>query len=123
MIRIKLKKTQPLRVRKRLKNKARLRKKISGTSQCPRLSVFRSGRHIYAQVIDDLQGVTLASSSSLKLKSKKKKSDVAKHVGEDIAKAALKKKIKKVVFDRSGFIYHGRMKALAEGARTGGLKF
>ena len=123
MIRIKLKRRQPLRLKKRLKNKARLRKKIAGSSQCPRLSVFRSGRHIYAQVIDDVQGVTVASSSSLKLKGKKKKSDVAKKVGEDIAKAVLKKKIKKVVFDRSGFIYHGRMKALAEGARAGGLKF
>lgn len=123
MIRIQLKKKQPLRLRKRLKNKARLRKKITGLSDCPRLSVFRSGRHIYAQLIDDDKRETLVAFSSLKIKEKKSGSAIAKEVGEVVAKAALAKKIKSVVFDRGGFIYHGRVKALAEGARATGLKF
>ena len=123
MIRIKLKKSQPLRLRKRLKNKARLRKKISGTGERPRLVVFRSGRHIYAQLIDDDNGKTLLAFSSLKLKKTEAKNAVAHHVGESIAKEALKKDIKNIVFDRGGFIYHGRVKALAEGARAAGLKF
>ena len=123
MIRIKLKKSQPLRIRKRLKNKARLRKKIAGTLQRPRLSVFRSGKHIYAQLIDDDKGETMVSFSSLKLKQTVAKNTVAHQVGEAIAKAALKKNIQTAVFDRAGFIYHGRVKALAEGARSSGLKF
>ena len=123
MIRIKLKKSQPLRIRKRLKNKARLRKKIAGTLQRPRLSVFRSGKHIYAQLVDDDKGETLVSFSSLKLKQTGVKNTVAHQVGEAIAKAALKKNIQTAVFDRGGFIYHGRVKALAEGARSSGLKF
>ena len=123
MIRIQLKKSQPLRIKKRLKNKARLRKKIVGTIQRPRLSVFRSGKHVYAQLIDDDKGETLLSYSSLKLKKTGAKSAMAKQVGESLAKAALKKSIKSAVFDRAGFIYHGRVKALAEGARSGGLKF
>ena len=123
MIRIKLKKRQPLRIRKRLKNKARLRKKIAGTLQRPRLSVFRSGKHIYAQLVDDDKGETLVSFSSLKLKQTGVKNAVAQQVGETIAKAALKKNIQNAVFDRGGFIYHGRVKSLAEGARSSGLKF
>lgn len=122
MIRIQLKKRQPLRLRKRLKNRARLRKKIAGLSHRPRLSVFRSGRHIYAQLIDDDKGETVAASSSLGMTGKKARNVVAKEVGETIAKAALAKKIKSAVFDRGGFIYHGRIKALAEGARAAGLK-
>ena len=122
MIRIKLKKKQPLRIRKRLKNKARLRKKISGTEERPRLSVFRSHQHIYAQIIDDENGVTLGMCSTLKLKSGGS-CQAAKEVGQKIAALAKKRKISKVVFDRSGFIYHGRIKSLADGAREAGLKF
>ena len=122
MIRIKLKKSQPLRIRKRLKNKARLRKKISGTVERPRLSVFRSHQHIYAQIIDDETGATLGVCSTLKLKSGGS-CKAAKEVGKSIATLALKKKIDKVVFDRGGFIYHGRIKALADAAREAGLKF
>ena len=88
----------------------------------PRLSVFRSGRHIYAQVIDDVSGKTLAASSSLKMDAQAGK-DRAKAVGEDIAKKAMEKNIKDVVFDRGGFIYHGRVKALADSAREAGLNF
>ena len=122
MIRIKLKKKQPLRLRKRLKNRARLRKKISGTALRPRLSVFRSHKNIYAQIIDDEKGETLGVFSSLKLE-KGGGLSAAREVGGQIARLALKKKIDKVVFDRGGFIYHGRVKALAEQARKEGLKF
>ena len=122
MIRIKIKKSQPLRVKKRLKNKARLRKKISGTGERPRLSVFRSQQHIYAQIIDDESGVTLGTCSTLKAKSSGS-CKAAAEVGKKIASLAKKKKIDKVVFDRGGFIYHGRIKALADGAREAGLKF
>lgn len=123
MIRIKVKRKQPLRLKKRLRNKARLRKKIAGDEKRPRLSVFRSGQHIYAQLIDDENGKTLAASSSLKFTKKGTKKEIAKLVGENIAELASKKKIQNAVFDRGGFIYHGRLKSLAEGARSGGLKF
>ena len=126
MIRVRFKKSQPLKVRKRLKNKARIRKKVFGTSEVPRLSVFRSGKHIYAQIIDDRREVTLYSCSSLNIKDTDTKGtfvDKAKKVGHWIGKKALGKKIDKVVFDRGGFIYHGRVKAVAEGAREMGLKF
>ena len=123
MIRVKFKKNQPLKIRKRLRNKARIRKKIFGTKEIPRLNVFRSGRHIYAQIIDDSSQTTLQFCSSLNLKEKSSAVDTAKKVGEVIGKQALDKKIKQVVFDRGGFIYHGRVKALAEGARSAGLKF
>ena len=122
MIRIKLKKSQPLRIRKRLKNRARLRKKISGTGERPRLSVFRSQQHIYAQIIDDEKGATLGMCSTLKLKSGGS-CKAAKEIGKKIATLAKKKKISKVVFDRGGFIYHGRIRALADAAREAGLKF
>lgn len=107
------------------KRKARVSAKISGTAKRPRLSVFKSNREIYAQLVDDDKGNTLASFSSKTLKSKAKKteSEVASLVGEGIAKEAKAKKIKSIVFDRSGYKYHGRVKALAEGARKGGLKF
>lgn len=88
----------------------------------PRLSVFRSGQHIYAQIIDDLKGATLVAESDLGIKSGTKK-ERAEKVGEGIAKKALAKKISKVVFDRGGFLYHGRIAALAAGARKGGLEF
>ncbi|MCY4321001.1 MAG: 50S ribosomal protein L18 [Bdellovibrionaceae bacterium] len=123
MIRIKFKKSHPLKIRKRLRNKARIRKKIFGTKEKPRLNIFRSGKHIYAQLIDDSNQVTIKSYSSLNLKEKLSSMEKAKKVGESIGKQALDKKIKQVIFDRGGFVYHGRVKALAEGARFAGLKF
>ncbi|MFO0746977.1 MAG: 50S ribosomal protein L18 [Myxococcota bacterium] len=111
----------------RSKRKLGIRKKVSGTAARPRLSVFRSNKHIYAQVIDDEAGKTLASASTLspelegKLEGDKK--EAAKKVGELAAKKCLDAKIEAVVFDRNGFIYQGRVAALADGARAGGLKF
>lgn len=96
---------------------------MTGTSTMPRLCVFRSNANIYAQIIDDTTGTTLVATSDLKLKKKGTKSENAKKVGEDIAKLALAKKIEAVVFDRAGFAYHGRVKALADAAREAGLKF
>jgi len=111
----------------RARRKLRIRKKISGTAERPRLTVFRSNKQIYAQVVDDAHGATLAQATSLALdegkKSEANKSQVAEQVGEAIAQAALAKGIKQVVFDRNGYIYHGRVKALADGARKGGLEF
>ena len=108
----------------RIKRHIRLRKKISGTPECPRLSVFRSNAHIHAQVIDDVNGVTLAAASSVSLKlANGGNKEAAEAVGRAIAEAALAKKIECVVFDRGGNIYHGRVKALAEAARAAGLKF
>ncbi len=125
MIRIKINKRTPLKVRKRLRNKARLRKKVFGTGERPRLVVFRSGRHIYAQLVDDLAGgKVLVEESTLKMTGSvgtNKKG--AEMVGKKVAQSAGSKKIKKVVFDRNGFIYHGRIKALAEAARQSGLIF
>lgn len=112
----------------RLKRKKRIRKKITGTSQRPRLCVFRSVKHVYAMVIDDSKGETLASASTL---SKEIRDDLksggniaaAKKVGELIAKNSLEKNVREVVFDRNGYLYHGRVKALAIVAREKGLKF
>src|SRR3972149_3877635 len=105
------------------RRKARVRKKITGTAERPRLNVRRSNKHIYAQIIDDISGTTLAAASP-QMKdfdgADAKKIDAAKKVGQAIAKAAVSKAIGKVVFDRSGYIYHGRIKALAEGARGAG---
>ena len=103
----------------------RVRAKVSGTSARPRLSVFRSNRGIFAQIIDDEKGKTLVSISTRQkaLEDTKTKSEGAERAGELLAKAALKAKIKKVVFDKSGYRYHGRIKALADGARKGGLEF
>jgi len=114
-----------IKAKRRIQRKRRVRAKIFGNAARPRLSVFRSNTHIYAQLIDDENGKTLISSSDVKLKKedKKKKVQVAEEVGEELAKKALAKKIKKVVFDKNGFMYHGRVKALAEGARKGGLLF
>jgi large subunit ribosomal protein L18 len=105
--------------------KRRVRAKIVGTEKRPRLSVFRSNTHIYGQIINDEKGETLLSFSDIKIKKEAKmtKTMIAGQVGEGIAKKALAKKIKTVVFDRNGFMYHGRVKALAEGARKGGLVF
>ena len=113
------------RAKARNKRHQRLRNKVSGTPECPRLSVFRSSKHIYAQIIDDVNGVTLAAASSLDkdYDGNGGNAEGAKKVGEAVAKAALDKKIENVVFDRGGYLYHGRVKELAEGAREGGLKF
>ena len=108
----------------RLRRPLRVRKKISGTPERPRLNVFRSNTNIYAQVIDDVNGVTLASASSLDMKLENGGNvEAATKVGEEVAKRALAKNIETVVFDRGGYIYHGRVQALAEGAREAGLKF
>ena len=108
----------------RVRRHARVRAKISGTSEAPRLCVYRSNKNIEAQIIDDVKGVTLVSSSSMTLKLENGSNvEAAAKVGKDIAEKALAKKIKKVVFDRSGYIYHGRVKALAEAAREAGLDF
>jgi large subunit ribosomal protein L18 len=116
---------------KRDKNKQRLRRhrrvrgKISGTPDCPRLSVFRSGKHIYAQLIDDTKGETLCSASTLEsgFSGSTGNAEAAKKVGAAVAEKAKKLGVEKIVFDRGGYIYHGRVKALAEGARDSGLKF
>ena len=113
----------------RLKRKKRIRKKLFGTTERPRLCVFRSARHIYVQVIDDLQGRTLASASSMEKNLREDKSAIgdksamATHVGKLIAERTQEKGIKQIVFDRNGFLYHGRVKALSDGAREGGLDF
>ncbi len=101
----------------------KVRARVSGTSERPRLYVFRSLKHIYAQVIDDSKGVTLVSASERDIEKKGNKSQSAFAVGEAVAKKAKDKKIKEVVFDRGGYLYHGRVRALADGARKGGLKF
>lgn len=114
---------------KRVRRHKRVRARISGTADRPRLSVFRSSKHIYAQLIDDEKGITLVSASDQALPQKSrvkiqnKKIAKAYEVGKLIAEKALEKKIKKVVFDRGPYKYHGRVKALAEGARSAGLKF
>ena len=112
----------------RLKRKKRIRKKVEGTPHCPRLSVFRSARHTYAQIIDDSQGITIAAASTLEkqLKEESKpenKVAAAGYVGKLIGKRAMGKGVKEVVFDRNGFLYHGRVKAVSEGAREVGLVF
>lgn len=122
-MRLKIHKRTASGVVARLTKKVKIRKKISGTSERPRLCVFRSGRHIYAQIVDDAAGKTLLAASSLKLGDKLSGKDQATKVGQEIAKAAVAKSITAVVFDRGGYLYHGRVKALAEGAREAGLKF
>ena len=108
----------------RLRRHRRVRGKISGTAERPRLDVFRSSKHIYAQIIDDVTGTTLVAASSLEkgFDGYGGNIDAANKVGKAIAEKALAKGIKKVVFDRGGFVYHGRVKALADGAREGGLE-
>ena len=109
----------------RVKRHIRVRGKISGTAERPRLSVFRSENHIYAQIIDDVAGSTLVSASTVEKSFEGNGSNIeaAKKIGAIVAERALKKGIEEVVFDRGGYIYHGRVQALAEGAREGGLKF
>jgi large subunit ribosomal protein L18 len=108
----------------RQKKKMRIRKRVTGTAERPRLCIFRSARHIYAQVIDDATGTTLVQASTLDVDGlKNANKDTAKAIGAEVAKRAVGKNIKAVVFDRNGFLYHGRVKALADGAREGGLSF
>ena len=109
----------------RLKRHIRVRGKISGTAECPRLAVYRSNKHIYAQIIDDVKGATLVSASSLEagFEGIGSNKEAAKKVGKMVAERAVQKGIEVVVFDRGGYIYHGRVSELAEGAREGGLKF
>ena len=112
----------------RLKRKKAIKKRVRGTTERPRLSVFRTARHIYGQIINDETGKTLVSASTVTpdVRTELKGSgniDAAKKVGAVVAKTALEKGIKKVVFDRNGFLYHGRVKALADSAREGGLEF
>ncbi len=116
------------RLKARLKRKKRVRKNIFGNQDRPRLSVFRSSKHIYAQIVDDTSGSTLVSASTLdnEFKEQKvegKKVEIAKAVGNLIGKRAIDKGIKKIVLDRNGFLYHGRIKALSDGAREAGLNF
>jgi len=109
----------------RLKRHIRVRGKISGTAECPRLAVYRSNKNIYAQIIDDVKGATLVSASSLEagFEGIGSNKEAAKKVGKMVAERAVQKGIEVVVFDRGGYIYHGRVSELAEGAREGGLKF
>ena len=110
------------KAKRRKKIRLRVRKKISGTALRPRLAVYRSNKGIYCQLIDDLAGTTLLSASSQEVKDAANKTDQAKKVGMLIGQKALDQKIELAVFDRSGYLYHGRIKALAEGAREKGLK-
>ena len=108
----------------RIRRHVRVRQKISGTAECPRLNVFRSNANIQAQIIDDVKGETLVSASSMQLKLENGgKVEAAKAVGTELAKRALAKNITTVIFDRGGYIYHGRVKALADAAREAGLEF
>ena len=111
-----------IKTEKRIRRHNRIRSKVKGTNDMPRLSVFKSNTAVYAQVIDDKKGITLVSGSSKDIKGGTVL-EKAQQVGLDIAKKAVVKKISKVVFDRGGYIYTGKVKALAEGAREGGLKF
>ncbi len=117
------------RIEQRLKIKKRIRKKIHGTTDRPRLVVYRSLHHLYAQIVDDSQSKTLVASSTLEpnlrseIESLKDKKEIAKRVGAEIAKKAIAKNIKNVVFDRNGYTYHGVVKSLADGAREAGLNF
>lgn len=106
----------------RIRKHNKIRRRIQGTKDCPRLSVFRSNKHIFAQIIDDKEGKTLVSVSDFKLE-KMTKNEKAFKAGKELAASAVKLKIKKVVFDRGGFLYHGRITMLAKGAREGGLEF
>ena len=125
MIRICIRKRMPLKLKKRLRNKARIRKKVMGTEERPRLVVFRSHRHIYAQLVNDISGEVIAHASTLgvSIKERTGKIQLSGLVGQQMAQRAIEKNIKQVVFDRGGFIYHGRVEAVATAARQGGLVF
>jgi large subunit ribosomal protein L18 len=122
-MKITLKKKTDWKENSRKIKKARVRKKVFGTEERPRLAVFRSSKHIYAQLVNDTTGKTLFSASSLKVKGDLNGIQTAKEVGVAIAKLAAGKSIKAIVFDRGGYLYHGRVKSLADGAREGGLQF
>lgn len=111
------------KLQRRKRIKLGIRRKISGTGTRPRISVFRSNKAIYAQVIDDVKGVTLAYASSYELGKEKNNVEVSKEVGKKLAEKAAAAGIQSVIFDRNGYPYHGKVKAFAEGAREGGLKF
>ena len=111
------------KIERRIKIKYRIRNRISGTASCPRMTVFRSNKQIYVQVIDDISGKTLAAASSLGMTEKVSKKEQAAKVGELIAKKAQEAGITTVVFDRNGYLYHGRVKEVADAARNNGLKF
>lgn len=111
------------KIEKRIKIKKRVRGKVSGTKERPRLTVYRSNKQIYAQLVDDDAGKTLASASSLKIEEKLPKKEIAAKVGEFIAQSAIEAGIENVAFDRNGYLYHGRVKELANAARKAGLKF
>lgn len=116
------KKTDPKRIA-RFKNKVRIRKRVIGTAECPRMTIFKSRKHLYVQLIDDKDGHTLASVSTLKSEKVSLNLQVAEKMGVKIAEEAKKQKIKNVVFDRNGYVYHGRVKAVADAARAAGLNF
>jgi large subunit ribosomal protein L18 len=113
------------KIARRAKIKRRIRKRVSGNAEIPRLTVYRSNKQIYAQIVDDLKGITLVSASSQMMKETEKlpKIEQAAAVGKLIAEKALKAGVNQVVFDRNGYLYHGRVKSLADSAREGGLKF
>ncbi len=116
---------KPDKNKARMKRHLRIRNKISGTAECPRLNVFRSSKHIYAQLIDDVRGVTLVSASTMEKEFEGTGStkEAAKKVGQLVGKRAVEKGVEVVVFDRGGYLYHGRVQELADGARESGLKF
>ncbi len=112
----------------RARRHRRVRRKVTGTPECPRLNVFRSNRHIYAQIVDDQAGASLVSASSLDADARKEATDglnieMAKRVGKLLAARAIEARVRRVVFDRGGYLFHGRVKALADSAREGGLEF
>lgn len=111
------------KIQRRNKIKTRIRGKISGTAQRPRMTVFRSNKQIYVQLVDDLAGKTLVSASSKGLETNGTKTEIAANVGREIARKAVEAGINEVVFDRNGYLFHGRVKSLADAAREGGLKF
>lgn len=122
-MKIKISKNTSDRTANRLAKKIRIRKTVKGTAERPRLCVFRSGRHIYGQLIDDVAGKTIASASSLTIGSAMTGKVLSEEVGKAIAAEAIGKMVKTVVFDRNGYLFHGRVKAFADGARAGGLIF
>ena len=123
-MRVTFKKHTSVKQTARLKKKLKIRKKVSGDTVKPRLCIFRSAKHIYAQIIDDVKGTTIVSASTLDIDGLKGANrETAQKIGEAIAKRAIEKKIKSVVFDRNGYLYHGRVKSLADGARAAGLEF
>ena len=110
------------KIEKRIRRKKRIRSKVNGTQEKPRVSVFRSNKHLFVQLVNDASGKTLASASDSELKGKDKKNEVSFKVGELLAQKALKLKVKKIAFDKGGYKYHGRVQKLADGLRKGGLE-